>query len=108
MTCIPKIEMPPLEKSVANDCVAAVIEIIDKNCENPSRMCLACKRSKRCPLPVKIAHDAFCSTAGLIDSIDHDNWYAARAWQQQYSEIRWVKCEHVIIKKTKGSEVTYG
>ena len=93
--------MPPLEKSVVNDCVAAVIMILNMNCENPSRACASCKRCSKCRLSVKIAHDAFCGVAGLPDDIDHTNWHIARVWQENYSRISWVNVDHKIIKKEK-------
>ena len=79
--------MDLFEKSDANDCKSACISILDYHCENPSRCCLGCRRSKKCELSVKYAHDALCGVMGLSDDIDNSKWKALRSWQEQYHSM---------------------
>lgn len=68
----------------ANDCMSAVINILDMNCVNPNRFCATCKETKKCHLAVKIAHDALCGVCGLGDDVQSTKWFALRNWKQEY------------------------
>ena len=65
-------------------CLCACVDIVDMNCENPSRMCASCRRRNRCNITVKLAHDALCGVTGLNDTISHDKWPALMKWRNTY------------------------
>lgn len=65
-------------------CVCACIDILDMNCENPSRICASCRRRNRCDLSVKLAHDALCGCVGIKDTIRHDKWHALMKWRNTF------------------------
>ena len=62
-------------------CVCACIDILDMNCENPSRICAACRKRYKCNLSVKLAHDALCGCGGIKDTPYHVKWHALMKWR---------------------------